>query len=252
MPYLQATAIAKLDNCSYAGSKLSIIAHNAPPIISRGDDDVIMAANPRPSEKADTIKILEQVLSQRYDVARKMLNLSRLGEDALLRQNGFFDLASTTSKMFPALMLVADRKFESAAVKRDAVMSVSLGYNNLRDIKVVSSLAATFPELKNLSLEGNLISTWTSLDNWRHKFRKLEQLVLSGNPIVAIEGYKEEAMRRYPMLQMLDNVVLDRPVIKIGASQSTPPVTVGAQLPLATKQGFNLDESGVGMQFLSR
>lgn len=259
MPFLQATPIARLDNCNYAGSKLSIIPQCTPRVTSRGDEDVIMAANPRSSEKADTIKILEQVLAQRYDAARKMLNLSSLGEDALLRQNGFFDLASTTSKMFPALMLVADRKFESTADKRDAVLSVSLGYNNLRDTKVVSSLAATFPELKNLSLEGNLISTWTSLDNWRHKFRKLEQLVLSGNPIVATEGYKEEAMRRYPMLHMLDNVVLDRPVIKIGVSQGASPVTVGAvvssgqsQLPLATKLGFNLDESGVGMQFLSR
>lgn len=264
MPFLQVGEVVKWDGCKYAGSTLSIIAQNAPKITSKGDEDVIMAANPRPAEKSETIKVLELVLAQRYDPVSKMLDLSRLGDDATLRQNGFFDLASTTSKMFPALMLVADRKFDSAADKREAVASVTLGYNGLKDVKVVSSLAATFPELKNLSLEGNLIPTWASLENWRHKFRKLEQLVLSGNPIVTTEGYKEEAMRRYPMLQMLDNAVLDRPVIKIGAAQDIPsgvnptPTHTGGygstsvQLPLGVKPGFTLDESGVGMQFLSR
>ena len=264
VPFLQVVEVVKWDGCRYAGSTLSINAQNVPRITSKGDEDVIRGANPRPSEKSDTIKVLEQVLAQRYDPATRMLDLSRLGEDATLRQNGFFDLASTTSKMFPALMLVADRKFDSAAEKRDAVVSVTLGYNNLKDTKVVSSLAATFPDLKNLSLEGNMIPLWVSLDNWRHKFRKLEQLVLSGNPIVTEDGYKEEAMRRYPMLQMLDNVVLDRPVIKIGAAQAIPPGitptpthtssygSTRAQLPLGVKPGFNLDDSGVGMQFLSR
>ncbi|KAF8456306.1 hypothetical protein BGX38DRAFT_1163898 [Terfezia claveryi] len=263
VPFLQVAEIVKWDGCRYAGSTLSINAQNVPKITSKGDEDVIMAANPRPSEKSDTIKVLEQVLAQRYNSATKMLDLSRLGEDATLRQNGFFDFASTTSKMFPALMLVADRKFDSAAAKRDAVVSVTLGYNNLKDIKVVSCLAATFSDLKNLSLEGNMIPSWASLDSWRHKFRKLEQLVLSGNPIVTEEGYKEEAMRRYPMLQMLDNVVLDRPVIKIGAAQAIPPGimptpthtssygSTKTQLPLGVKTGFNLDDSGVGMQFLS-
>jgi len=264
VPFLQVVEVVKWDGCRYAGSTLSINAQNVPKITSKGDEDVIMAANPRPSEKSDTIKLLEQVLARRYDPNTKMLDLSRLGEDVILRQNGFFDLASTTSKMFPALMLVADRKFDSAAEKRDAVVSITLGYNNLKDTKVVSSLAATFPELKNLSLEGNLIQSWASLENWRHKFRKLEQLVLSGNPVVTEDGYKEEAMRRYPMLQMLDNVVLDRPAIKIGAAQAIPPgVTptpthtssygsAKTQLPLGVKPGFNLDDSGVGMQFLSR
>ncbi|RPB27215.1 NTF2-like protein [Terfezia boudieri ATCC MYA-4762] len=263
VPFLQVAEIVKWDGCRYAGSTLSINAQNVPKITSKGDEDVIMAANPRPSEKSDTIKVLEQVLAQRYNSATKMLDLSRLGEDATLRQNGFFDFASTTSKMFPALMLVADRKFDSAAEKRDAVVSVTLGYNNLKDIKVVSCLAATFSDLKNLSLEGNMIPSWASLDSWRHKFRKLEQLVLSGNPIVTEDGYKEEAMRRYPMLQMLDNVVLDRPVIKIGAAQAIPsgimPTathtssygSTKTQLPLGVKPGFNLDDSGVGMQFLS-
>ncbi|KAF8469511.1 hypothetical protein BDZ91DRAFT_792309 [Kalaharituber pfeilii] len=268
VPFLQVGEITKWDNCQFAGSKLSIIAQNAPKIASKMDEDVIMAANPRPSEKSETIKILEQVLAQRYNPVTKMLDLSRLGEDLTLRQTGFFDLASTTSKMFPALMLVADRKFESAADKREAVVSVSLAYNNLKDIRVVSSLAATFPELKNLSLEGNLIPSWKDLDNWRHKFRKLEQLILSGNPIVATEGYKDEAMRRYPMLQMLDGVMLDRPAIKIGVaqpssvpSQNVAPIAMGAdtniqttgktELPLPTKSNCIMDESGVGNQFLS-
>ena len=263
VPFIQVGEVTKWDNCNFAGSKLSIIAQNAPRIPSQTDEDVIMAANPRLAEKSETIKVLEQVLSNRYNPATKMLDLSRLGEDTTLRQNGFFELASTTSKMFPALMLVADRKFESASDKRDAVASVSLGYNNLKDTRAVSSLAATFPELKNLSLEGNMIPTWKDLDNWRHKFRKLEQLVMSGNSIVTTEGYREEAMRRYPLLQMLDNVLLDRPVIKIGAPTAIPPginpvprnktqSAVGAQLPLSTKPGLNSDESGMAMHFLSK
>jgi len=206
----------------------------------------------------DTIRTLEGVLANRYNLESKFLDLSRLGEDVLLKANGFFQLSSTTSKMFPALMQVAEKKFTTAQQKRDTVHSVSLAYNSLKDIRAVSTLSVTFPDLKNLSLEGNSIGDWKTLDNWRHKFKSLEQLVLSGNPITSQQGYIEEAYRRYPKLVMLDNVPVD-PMIKhkVAAENAAPAtVLVGSDgrpiLPHKVQARFIQDDYGVGMKFLSR
>ena len=206
----------------------------------------------------DTIQTLEGVLANRYNPGSKFLDLSRLGEDTLLKANGFFQLSSTTSKMFPALMQVAEKKFTTAQQKRDTVHSVSLAYNQLKDVRAVTSLSVTFPDLKNLSLEGNSIEDWKTLDNWRHRFRNLEQLVLSGNPITSQQGYTEEAYRRYPKLLMLDNVPVD-PVIrqKVAAENAAPAtVPIGPDgrpvLPHKVQSRFIQDDYGVGMKFLSR
>lgn len=165
--------------------------------------------------------------------------------------------------MFPALMQIADKKFDNAAQKRDAVKSVSLNYNQLKDVRAVTSLSLTFPDIKNLSLQGNEIATWAGLENWRNRFKSLEQLVLMGNPICRLPGLKEEAMKRWPMLCMLDNVVLDRPIIRIG-DESRRGIGAGVEgmsgavdergrpvLPAATRKSFIEDPSGAGMEFLS-
>lgn len=200
---------------------------------------------------------LEQVLVGRYNSETKFLDLSKLGEDELLKRNGFFELSSTTSKMFPALMQVAEKKFATAQQKRDTVHSVSLAYNSLKDIRAVSTLSVTFPDLKNLSLEGNMIEEWKPLDSWKNRFKNLEQLVLTGNPITSLPGYLEEACRRYPKLYMLDNIYVD-PLIrqKINKEIAGPPI-VGTDangrpiLPLKVKGKFIHDDQGVAMQFLS-
>ena len=259
VPFLDIHSILAWNDAQFASSKLKLAAPSLGRLdVTERSEAVISRANPANKDTVDTIQTLEGVLANRYNPESKFLDLSRLGEDVLLKANGFFQFSSTTSKMFPALMQVAEKKFTTAQQKRDTVHSVSLAYNNLKDVRTVSSLSVTFPDLKNLSLEGNSIGDWKTLDNWRHRFRNLEQLVLSGNPITSQQGYIEEAYRRYPKLLMLDNVPVDPMVRRKVAAENAVPATapVGPDgrpiLPHKVQARFIQDDYGVGMKFLSR
>ncbi|KAH8148245.1 uncharacterized protein LAJ45_07697 [Morchella importuna] len=266
VPLSKIGGILEWDNVQFASSHLRLTAPNLNNItssIESRSNAIISQAAPKSRDTVDTIKTLEQVLANRYNIEAKILDLSKLGEDPLLKQNGFFELSSTTSKMFPALMQIADKRFQTAQQKRDTVHSVSLAYNSLKDLRAVTTLSVTFPDLKNLSLQGNLIEGWQALDSWRNRFKNLEQLVLMGNPLTRQPDYKQEAMRRFPALVMLDNVPLDRPAIKIGdearrgagpgASGMSGAVDEGGRpvMPLRTKGKFIQDDHGVAMGFLS-
>ncbi|PWW78758.1 hypothetical protein C7212DRAFT_355419 [Tuber magnatum] len=249
VPFPKIHSILEWNDAQFASSKLRLAAPSLGRLdVTERSEAVISRANPANKDTVDTIQALEGVLANRYNPGGKFLDLSRLGEDVLLRANGFFQLSSTTSKMFPALMQVAEKKFTTAQQKRDTVHSVSLAYNNLKDVRAVTSLSVTFPDLKNLSLEGNSIEDWKMLDNWRHRFRNLEQLVLSGNPVTSQQGYVEEAYRRG----------LDPAIKRKIAAESAAPATVPTGpdgrpiLPRRVQPRFIQDDYGVGMKFLSR
>lgn len=150
-----------------------------------------------------TIDMLRKFLEMRFVGPNKLLNLDGLPNDQYLVQNGLFSSASTSSRMFPALMKIAQQNIPESAVE-----SVSLASNNLRDISNISSLAQTFPNLKNLNLAGNNITSTSALDVWRHKMRSLRELILTGNPMTNHSSYKADIMRLFPSLMMLDGVVV--------------------------------------------
>ncbi|KAL7272697.1 nuclear mRNA export, poly(A)+RNA binding protein [Rhizina undulata] len=247
------------DNVQFASAHLKITSRNMPDLSASIPPPV---SAPRSQDAIDTIKTLEQVLANRYNAEAKFLDLSRLGQDPLLRQTGFFSLSSTTSKMFPAMMHVANKRFDNASSKRMAVQSVSLAYNELKDVSMVTSLSLTFPDLKNLSLEGNRIENWKALEGWRHRFKFIEEIVMTGNPITQLPGYKEEAVKRWPYLVLLDYAKTgkkaltikvpdeDRPLVKI------PPVTPvdgnGNPInPVAIQGHAVADPEGMVSRFLS-
>lgn len=126
---------------------------------------------------------LRNVLSLRYDVETKLLNLSALGEDAILNQMGFFSGESKPEKLFRALMAVCDGLFKTAQEKRDAVSSISLAGNNINDVVQIMSLSDTFPDLVNLDLSRNQFKDLKALQKWRHRLRKLQTLLLNENPL---------------------------------------------------------------------
>lgn len=124
---------------------------------------------------------------------------------------GTFD-GKTTSKLFPALMVVADQLFKSWQEKRDAIVSVSLANNGLSDVSAVTSLAQTFPDIKNLDLSANNFKDLKSISAWRWKFRNLETLVLSTNPIeTQVPDFNVEIMKWYPKLQSLNYIQVRTP-----------------------------------------
>lgn len=184
----------------FAGSTLSIEGPlgKTPPLEGNAE-----------SETPNTINILKGVLSRRYNVESKLLDLSQLGSDPELVNIGMFNTTSRESKFFPALMKICDSIFTTTYQKEEAIISVSLANNALPSISSVTTLAQTFPAIKNLDLSNNNIKDLTALNNWRWKFRKLDHLVLTGNPIEAeVPHYRDDMLKWFPSLTTLNTTQL--------------------------------------------
>ncbi|CCH59211.1 hypothetical protein TBLA_0B03720 [Henningerozyma blattae CBS 6284] len=162
-----------------------------------------------------TIMMLKNFLYRRYNPQQKMLDLSSLHNDQELVQNGLFSSIATQSKMFPALMKVISQEPQLI------IESVNLAGNNLKDIFGITTLAQTIPNLKNLCLANNQISAFKSMENWRNKFKELNELLMLNNPITNDRSYRTEMLRLFPKLVMLDNVVV-RDAAKLKSVFSLP------------------------------
>ncbi|KAJ6020470.1 hypothetical protein N7540_005974 [Penicillium herquei] len=178
------------------------------------------------AETEDLKTRLLAILAKRYYSDTKLLNLSSLAADPDLLSMGIFNSASTQAKFFPALMKVWSQGFDDPTLRREAVVSVSLADNQLENLTVVTSLAATIPGLKNLDMSNNKIKDSNAFIQWRWKFRNLEFLDMSGNPWCSDEAFKNTLMKWYPTLQTLNNVQV-RTAEEVAAQKKTPiPVQV--------------------------
>ncbi|RKF63862.1 mRNA export factor mex67 [Erysiphe neolycopersici] len=200
--------ILKLDNVIFAGVTLSIKPHDQS--IKTNEEK----NNDGISAEARNLKIeLREFLATRYNVEHKLLDLSRLGTDPKLRSMGLYrEGAKNESKLFKAIMVICDGLFKSCKDKQDAITSIALTDNSLSSLSEISSLAQTFPDIKNIDLSRNKISDLKALEAWRWKFRSLEILILKDNPIESSHpDLKTELMKRYPRLHTINNVRVRSP-----------------------------------------
>ncbi|KAL9129404.1 MAG: hypothetical protein Q9217_002135 [Psora testacea] len=195
--------ILRINHFTFAGASLKI---------ERPSEKPTSLSKDASSETPNTIETLKDVLSRRYNAEARLLDLSQLGDDPGLVNIGMFNATSTESKFFPALMKVCDGIFTSSQEKEEAVASVSLANNALTDVSSVTTLSQTFPAIKNLDLSNNQIPHLKALGGWRWRFRKLEHLILSGNPIEVKEpNYKAEITKWYPTLTTLNTLQIRSP-----------------------------------------
>ena len=235
----------RLNTFSFAGASLRIEAQVNNDRYRPGLDDQKPGSftNNEAPETANTIEHLKSLLSRRYSVDTKLLDLSQLGSDAELVELGILNTTSTESKFFPALMKVCSTVFTTAREKDDAIISVSLANNALTDIHSVSTLSQTFPALRNLDLSNNQISNLEKLEGWRWKFRKLEQLIVTGNPLEVNEPrYKADILRWYPTLLMLNNE-------QVRTAQDVKTATTD-KLPLPIRGPSFRDEASIAENFV--
>lgn len=207
--------ITRLDAYVFAGASLSIDG----PL-----EKTIPLESNAESETPNTINILKGVLSCRYNVDSKLLDLSQLGSDPELVNIGMFNTTSRESKFFPALMKICESIFTTAQQKEEAIVSVSLANNALPSIASVTTLAQTFPAIKNLDLSNNNLKDLTALSGWRWKFRNLNHLVLSGNAIEAeVPNYQNDMLKWFPSLTILNSVQVRSPEeVKLSANGRLP------------------------------
>ena len=230
----------KLNNFTWAGTTLSITeTSDAAPA---GDETTLS------SNALEMKEQLRNVLSARYDVEGKLLNLSALGEDAFLQQMGFFSAHSGPEKvvkMFRALMAICDGIFKTAKERREGVQSVSLSGNNIDDVSQIMALSETFPDLVNLDLSRNQFRDLRGLQKWQQRFRILQTLLLNDNPIEAMNpNYKAELMSWFPKLQNLSGIQVRTPE-QVAADEAAKRPT-----PIPQSGPDYRDIGGIGEGFL--
>ena len=149
---------------------------------------------------------MTEMIARRYNLEMKLLDLSALRNDVEFANTELFATPSRQSKFFPALMKVCDGLFTSSEQKTESVLGVSLANNTLSNVSPVTTLSQTFPGIEYLDMSNNSISSVAALEAWRHKFRSLDSLILTGNPLETAEpDYKMEIMKWFPRLRYLNN-----------------------------------------------
>lgn len=176
------------------------------------NDQNHQAAAPNDPDRAqatnNTVQLLKDFLSRRYDASSKLLNLSSIGSDEQIRASGMFKQESTQMKFFPALMVICNQLLPSREEKENAIHSVTLSGNNLPTIKVIMDLVYTLPHIRNLDLSGNAFDNVGVLKPWKGRFRVLEHLIV--DPF-AQPGWEEELTAWFPKLKVLNGIQV-RPV----------------------------------------
>lgn len=230
--------ILKVNGFDWAGTKV---------LVTEADDQAPDGADTS-SLSAQTQQIKENLrtmLAQRYDPGQKLLNLSSLGNDALLIQMNMFQ-ESTPQKLFRALMVICDEQFRTAQAKRDAISSVSLAGNNIDDVGQVMTLTETFPDLIHLDFSNNSIKELKGLRKWQHRLRKIETLLLINNPIDSSDpAYKTELVSWFPRLQNLSGTQVRTPEQVAAAELANKRTHIPQSGP-----DFR-DINGVGEQFIT-
>jgi nuclear RNA export factor len=176
------------------------------------------------SDSSETIELLKGFLERRYDTTTKLLNLSSIAEDEKMNATGMFENHNRQSKFIPVLMTIIDQQLKTTEQKREAIQSVTLSNNNLPNVSMIRDLAITLPHIKNLDLSGNKFSSLKDLLLFKSKFRDLEHLILSGNPIESRSDWEKEIIKWYPRLRILNGqtVRTDAQIARLDTPKETP------------------------------
>ena len=192
--------LLRLNNYTFAGAVLKIKLVSGPSSVETQATTQIM------SDAAELRQKMTDMIARRYNLEMKLLDLSAIRYDIDFANTEFFATPSRQSKFFPALMKVCDSLFISSEQKSESVLGVSLANNTLSNVAPVTTLSQTFPGIEYLDMSNNNLSSVTALEAWRHKFRSLDSLVLTGNPLETAEpDYKVEIMKWFPRLRYLNN-----------------------------------------------
>lgn len=201
-------------------------------------------SGPDNEAKQSTIEMLAGLLQRRYILETKLLDLSALGQDEILQASQIFDSSSTTSKFFPALMKVLEQQFEKSHEKHMAIESVSLAGNELTNLSIVTTLAQTLPQLRNLDLSNNKFTQMADIEVWKRRFPKLDHLVIANNPIEQAEPELAKTLISwYPKLRMLNSIQVRTDEEAARGSQTVA-------LPFPIKSPFFQDEGQIAETFI--
>ncbi|KAI8878239.1 hypothetical protein K501DRAFT_326125, partial [Backusella circina FSU 941] len=145
----------------------------------------------RPTHRSRSSEVLIEFVKERWSPQLGMFDME-----------GLPDTSHHLSTVISRLLEAAYEQFG------DAVITISLARNKLRNVTPIQGLIEYFPNLLNLSLQDNLIEDSRQLDKLANKLPNLKEIILSGNPIETKYDRTtlvNEVLQRFPSLQFIDN-----------------------------------------------
>ncbi|KAI7857922.1 hypothetical protein BDC45DRAFT_499679 [Circinella umbellata] len=247
-----AHSIIRLNGYIYGTQPLQIRLFNESTSLSNFDKNEL-PSNLTP-KKTSTMDTLRDFLRSRWNAEGHYLNLDDMASDtslkkAQIRPPGANNASPTVG---PALMKLAGEMFEN-------VISISFANNRFRNVQQVSTMTQFLPSIRNLSLENNVITSFSGLDAicGSGKLKHLRELVLRGNPLKESEvkqrgdnrGYVRNAVKQFPSLELLDGELVSLSEEEKQMIQKTRRI-----LPLGTQPFFfdNENSQKVAYEFLTR
>ena len=228
-----ADQFTELDNINFVDSKLRIVRVEKLAALEKNAE----------CDTPNTVAVLNEVINGRYNIGQKTLDLSNLGTDQLLNNIKIFDSEARTQKFFPALMKLCETFFGNESERAEAVLKVDMRHNNLEDVRLVQTLADTFPKIKVLDLSDNRFSM-KGLELWRSRFKFLEEIVMSGNPLEQESNYMDIITTWYERLQKINGVQVRTVAGAVPDAHTT--------LPLPILVSSFQDEGFVGENFVKQ
>lgn len=182
-----------------------------------------------PNQTPEITASIEAALTRRYNKETKILDLSNLGQDPDLNKAGFHGLTEPHgTKFFKCIMTVCNSLFKSREDKENLIAGIVLANNGLKDLTQITGhhgLDLTFPDLKAVDLSGNQISKVEDLSRWKYKFKKLEHIVLNGNPIESDLELARALVQQFPALVTINNLAIPPEIyIKPTPPKVLPPI----------------------------
>ncbi|PVF97236.1 NTF2-like protein [Serendipita vermifera] len=175
--------------------------------------------------ETSVISVWKSVLNKRYNAQARYLNLDNLTTDPELTKSGIAFNKGRESKELHVILKIASQ-FQPPPI------TISLANNGLDGSHCFATLHRWLPDIVNLSLTGNKVRSYKDMEIFggpKWVLKKLRELILLENPLrevaVAdgkIEEYRNEVTRKFPSLEILDNVPV--PHISFGVAPSAPHV----------------------------
>ncbi|SPO21877.1 related to mRNA export factor mex67 [Ustilago trichophora] len=231
-----------------------------------GGGGIVFSGNDMPKTQ-NVVSLIKRFLESRWNAQAKFLNLENMRADPILQAEGIKPpgVAGAPKELGNVIWKLCSETYPD-------VVTISLANNGLRSLGPVSSLPAYFPNLQNLSLEGNELKWTKDLDTFaarKSKLTNLKELLLTGNPVHASaiaagneEGYRREVLSKFRQLTLLDqkpvtptesgfaNLPSSGKSKKVDADAAQVPLR---NFPVPNKPGFVDAEAGAIMpNFLSK
>ncbi|CCA67045.1 related to mRNA export factor mex67 [Serendipita indica DSM 11827] len=204
-------------------------ARGETPPTTRGPVTSRIPKRPVASE-ASVVETWKKVVSKRYNAQNLFLNLDNLAVDEDLAKAKITITKTRESREVHVIMKIASQLDPPP-------ITISIANNGFDGSVIFGALNRWLPNVVNLSLIGNKVRSYRDMEIFggpKWILKKLREIILLENPLHEtavtdgkVELYRNEIARKFPSLEILDNIPL--PHIKYGVAPTTPRVPLVPQ-----------------------